>query len=137
MSSPVLDINLLVAAIDTAITAAGIPFGDSNRPVDVVTGKPYVVGFFNGGRVTDHTMSYRDGADVWMVLHTFGYSPDSVRVGRRRTLSAVFDLAGQVTGGWVVHTPVHSAALSIERDDRTTPTLYWQPDEFTIRLTPA
>lgn len=131
------DINALVAALDTALTAAGVPFGDSNRPSDVVQDQPYVVGFFDGGLIVDRTLLGRDGIEVSVVLHTYGWSPDSVRVGRRKTLGALFGLARTTAGTWLVHTPVHNAALSIAREDRMNPPLYWQTDDFTIRLTPA
>lgn len=137
MTAPPLNINSLVAAVDAAVTASGIPFGDSNKPTDAVANKPYVVGYFNGGRVTDRTLLSRDGVEVWAIFHTFGLSPDAVRVGRRQTLQAVFGLSGSTHGGWTVHLPVHSSALTIERDDRVNPALYWQTDEFTIRMTPA
>jgi hypothetical protein len=137
MTVPAVNINPLVAAVDAACTAAGIPFGDTNKPVDVQPNKPYVVGFFDGGRVGDRTMLSRDGVTVWMVLHTYGFTPDSVRVGRRQMLSAVFGLTGQSFGGWQLHAPVHSMTLATERDDRVNPPLYWQSDDFTLRLTPS
>lgn len=133
----IVNVNALVAAIDSALTAAGIPFGDSNRPTDIVTDRPYVVGFFDGGRVSDRTMLSRDGLDLSMVFHTYAWSPDSVRVGRRKTIDAVFGLAGTTAGSWRVHTPVHQAAMPIEREDKLSPPLYWQVDDFTVRLTPA
>lgn len=137
MAAVDLNINPLVAAVDAALTAVGVPFGDSDKPTDSQSGKPYVVGMFDSGRVTDRTMLSRDGASVWMVLHTYALSPDGVRIGRRLALSAVFGLAGAQVGRWTVHVPVHTATISIERDDRVNPALYWQSDDFTLRLTPS
>lgn len=133
----VLDVNQLVSALDTAVTAAGIPFGDSNRPTDVVQDQPYVVAFFDGGRIFDRTLVGRDGVELSLTLSTYAWAPDSVRVGRRKAVNAVFGLARTTVGTWRVHTPVHSAALAIEREDKLTPPLYWQTDDFTILLTPA
>jgi hypothetical protein len=137
VTAPAVNINAFVAAVDAAVTAAGVPFGDSNKPTDFAIDKPYAVGYFDGGQITDRTMRYRDGLWVHAMIHSYGLSPDSVRIGRRKTLSALFSLAGTSQGGWLVHTPVHQVAMAIDRDDRTIPTLYWQSDEFSIRLTPA
>lgn len=132
-----VNINPLVAAIDAALTAVGVPFGDSNRPADVVADRPYVVGFFDGGRVWDKSMLSRDQVSLSAVFHSYALSPDAVRVGRAKTITAVFGLAGSIYGGWRVHLPVHTAALPIEREDKLSPPLYWQTDDFMFRLTPA
>jgi dienelactone hydrolase len=133
--APVLNVNPLVAAIDAAVTAAGVPFGDSNRPGDVVAGKPYVVGYCDGGQITDESLRSRDGVTVGCVFHSYGLSPDSVRIGRKALLVAVFGLGGTVVDGWTVHVPVHEAPVPMDRDDNVNPPLYWQTDEVTIRLT--
>lgn len=137
MTIPVVNISPLVAAVDAAVTAAGVPFGDSDKPADFAADKPYVVGFFDGGKIVDLSLKDRDGLEVHAVFHTYALSPDGVRIGRKRLISALYGLARSSQGGWLVHVPVHQAALAIDRDDRTIPTLYWQSDEFTIRLTPA
>jgi hypothetical protein len=137
MTAPAVNINPLVAAIDTAVTAAGVPFGDSNKPSDAVTGKPYVVGHFDGGQITDDSLRARDGIVVGGTFHSYGWSPDAVRIGRAKLLTALFGLTGQTIGGWVVHMPVHEAPVPIDRDDTVNPPLYWQTDEVTWRLSPA
>lgn len=137
MTAPTVNINPLVAAIDTAVTAAGVPFGDANRPTDVVTNRPYVVGHFDGGQLTDETLRSRDGVTVGCTFHSYGWSPDSVRIGRNKLIGAVFALAGTVVGGWLVHMPVHEVPVPMDRDDTVNPPLYWQTDELTIRLTAA
>lgn len=137
VTAPPVNINPLVAALDAAFTAVGVPFGDSNRPTDATLNKPYVVGYFDGGRVFDKSMTSRDSLSVSAVFFTYAQLPDAVRVGRSKTIAAVFSLAGQSLGGWKIHTPVHTAALPIEREDKVTPTLYWQTDDFVFRLTPA
>jgi hypothetical protein len=70
------------------------------------------------------------------VFHSYGLSPDSVRIGRRALLTAVFGLTGTTQGGWVVHMPVHEVPVPMDRDDQANPgPLFWQTDEVTIRLT--
>lgn len=135
--TPAVNINPLVAAIDAALTAVGIPFGDSNRPTDFVPARPYVVGFFDGGRLWDKSLRSRDQVTVSALFHTYAQLPDAVRVGRSKTIAAVMSLAGTTQGGWLVHTPVHTTALPIEREDKLSPVLYWQTDDFMFRLTPA
>ena len=137
MTAPTLDISPLVVAIDTAVTTAGIPFGDANKPADAVAGRPYVVGHFDGGQITDESLRSRDGITVGCTFHSYGLSPESVRGGRRKLLAAVFGLAGTVVDGWQVHTPVHEVPVPMDRDDKVSPPLYWQTDDVTIRLTRA
>jgi hypothetical protein len=137
MTAVTLNISPLVAAIDAAVTAVGIPFGDSNKPTDAVANKPYVVCYADGGQVVDETLLARDGVAVGLVFHTYGLSPESVRGGRKLLLAAVFALTGTEVGGWLVHMPVHEVPVSMGRDDNVTPALFWQTDEVTIRLTAA
>lgn len=137
MTAPTLNISPLVTAIDAAVTAAGIPFGDANKPGDAVAARPYVVGHFDGGQITDATMRSRDGVTVGCTFHTYGLSPEAVRGGRQRLLTAVFGLAGQTVDGWVVHMPVHEAPVPMDRDDDVNPALYWQTDEVTLVLSAA
>jgi hypothetical protein len=132
-----VNVNALIAAVDAALTAEGVPFGDSNRPADLVQDRPYVVGFTDGGMVTDRSLVGRDGVVVSLLLQTYGYTPDSVRVGRKKAIDAVYGLAGTTQGTWRVRVPVHTASLPIEREDKLSPPLYWQTDDFTISLTPA
>lgn len=137
MSIPVLDINPLIAAIDAAVTARGVPFGDSNRPSDLIQDQPYVVAFNDGGRITDQSLVSRDGMRVSIVFQTYAWSPDAVRIGRRKAIEAFFGLAGTTVGGWYVHLPVHNASMAIEREDKLSPPLFWQSDDFGVRLSPA
>jgi hypothetical protein len=138
VTAPTLNVSPLVSAIDAAVTAAGVPFGDSNKPADAVANKPYVVGYFDGGQITDDTLRSRDGVTVGCVFHSYGLSPDAVRIGRKSLLAAVFSLAGQTVGGWLVHMPVHEVPVPMDRDDTANPgPLFWQTDEVTIRLTAA
>lgn len=132
-----VDINPLVAALDAACTSRGVPFGDSNRPDDLVTDDPYVVCHTDSGLLTDKSLLGRDGVTVTLVLHSYAWSPQGVRAGRRKVLEALYSVVGSVLGGWKVNVPVHLEALPIEREDQLNPPLYWQTDNFSVRLSPA
>lgn len=132
-----VNINPLVAALDAACTSRGVPFGDSNKPTDVVPDSPYVVCHTDGGLLTDKSLRSRDGIRVSLVLHTYAWSPDGVRAGRRKVIDALYSVVGSALGGWIVNVPVHQEALPIEREDQPNPPLYWQTDAFTVRLSPA
>lgn len=132
-----VNVNPLVQALDVACTSRGIPFGDSNRPDDAVIDSPYVVVHTDGGRLTDKSLLSRDGVTVSIVFHTYAWSPDGARAGRRKVIDALFSVVGSVVGGWIVNVPVHQEALPIEREDQVNPPLYWQTDSFTVRLSPA
>lgn len=136
MTAPAINITPLVEALAAAMTTAGVPFGDSNKPPNVGK-KPYVVGYFDGGQVTDRSLRTRDGLSLGAVFHSYGLSPASVRGGRKALLAAVFGLAGQNIDGWTVHKPVHQVPVPMDRDDAVDPPLYWQTDEITLRLTRA
>jgi hypothetical protein len=137
VTAPTLNITPLVAAIDAAVTAAGVPFGDARKPSDVLAGRPYVVGHFDGGHITDETLLSRDGVSVGATFHTYGLSPEAVRGGRQKLIAAVFSLGGTVVDGWQVSVPVHEVPVPMDRDDKVSPPLFWQTDDVTIRLTRA
>lgn len=137
MTAPPVNVNPLVDALRSSLAAVGVPFGDSNRPSDVTIGKPYVVAFFDGGRVWDRSLLSRDQVSLSVVFFTYAETPGSARVGRSKLIAAIESLAGQTFGGWVCHLPVHVETLPMEREDKVNPPLYWSTDDFMFRMTPA
>lgn len=130
---PVVDAQPLADALAAAMTAEGIAYAEGRKPT-VAAGRPYVVGWFDQGVIGDQTMRFRDGWSMVVVLQSYGLSPDSVRVAVRKARAAVLGLAGDAVAGRVVQMPTHQASPPMQRDDDVDPPLWWQADEWRIRL---
>lgn len=134
MTAPVVDPRPVVDAIESALLAGGVVFGDSVKPADVGA-KPYVVGFFDAGTVTDKTMRSRDGWAIVGSFHCSGLSPDSSRFAVLKLRAAILGLRGQTLGGRIAQMPEHLVGRPMGRDDDADPPLFIAYDEWRIRLT--
>lgn len=133
MTTPVVDARPVVDAIEAALLAGGVVFGDSVKPANVGT-KPYVVGFFDAGTITDQTMKSRDGWSIVGSFHCSGLSPDSARFAVIKLRAAILGLQGQTIGGRTVLKPTHEVGRPMDRDDDADPPLFIQFDEWRLRL---
>lgn len=133
MTGPVVDPRPVVDAIEIAITEGGVLFGDGKKPKDVGN-KPYVVGFFDAGTVTDKTMRSRDGWSIVASFQCAGLSPDATRLAVWRVRQAVLGLRGWTIQGREVGMPVHLGGPPMDKDDDADPPLFIQIDEWRIRL---
>lgn len=132
MTAPVVDARPLVDAIEAAVIAGGVLFGDGVKPANVGT-KPYVVAFFDGGTVDDRSLKSRDGWVLTGTFHCSGLTPDSARIAVRGLRSAILGLRGAVIDGRTVQMPVHLTGAPMTRDDDADPPLFIQVDEWRIR----
>lgn len=132
MTVLVVDAQPLATAIKAAIT--GIAVGEGVKP-SVAAGAPYVVVWFDSGRVTDKSLRSRDGFDLVAVFQCYGGDPDAVRFGIRKVREAAFNLADATVGGRTVQMPEHGGAPPMQRDDKAQPPLWWQSDEWRFRTT--
>jgi hypothetical protein len=134
---PVPSSQPLVNALKAACTTRGLPFGDGGKPAGLTNGVPYVVAWVDAGRVTDRTLRGRDGFRVVGTFHAVGSTPDSARIAATKLRQAVLSLHRMVVGGWQVQLPVHAPALTMDRDDDVSPSIWFQADEWSFQLTPA
>lgn len=137
MTLPVIDLQPLVSAVKAAMQDEGIAYDEGRKPSGVTTGRPYVVGWFDQGLITDRSLRSRDGLVVVLVLQSYGFSPDSVRVAVRRSRVALAGLIGDTVGAFVLLPPEHRPGPPMQRDDAADPPLWWQSDEWLLRTSPA
>lgn len=133
MTVPVVSAQPLVEAIEAAITGQGLAFGNGEKPT-VVAGRPYVVGWFDSGAVTDRTMRSRDGFALTGTFQVYGSDPDSVQWAVPKLRTAVLSLHGAIVAGRTVLMPSHLASPPMSRDDDADPPIWWQVDEWRFRL---
>jgi hypothetical protein len=137
VSAPVVDAQPYADAVKAAMAAQSIPYAEGRKPASVPVGSPYVVGWFDPGRVENRSLRSRDGFSVVVVLQSYGSSPDSVRFAVRKGRMAIASLAGTAAGDRVILPPSHEPPPPMERDDDASPPLWWQSDEWRLRTSPA
>ena len=133
MTAPVVDAEPLITAIKGAVTAAGVLIADSRKP-DGVGNKPYIVAFFDAGRVEDKSLRSRDGFSLYASFQCAGLEPWSARFAVHRLRQAVLSMAGTSVGGMTVLMPSHEYPGPMTRDDDADPALFVQIDEWRFRV---
>lgn len=134
MTAPVTS-TALVAALATELTARGIAFGHGKKPT-VAPGAPYIVGFFDAGRIEDRSLVSRDGWSTVGAFHCAGLTPESAFVATRKLREAALALSGQTVGGRRVQKPSQVIEPPpVDRDDDADPVIYVQYDEWRFRTT--
>ncbi|WP_143018732.1 hypothetical protein [Geodermatophilus sp. DSM 45219] len=137
MTAPAIpDAQPLINAVEAAVTSHGFLIGDGEKPEDV-TDRPYIVAWWDAGRITDRTLRSRDGFRVSAIFHSVGQSPEAVRIAVKALRTAILGLNGAQVGGWKVQTPSHHPAIPLARDDDKNPPIWTQADEWHFRLSPA
>ena len=127
--------SALVAALAAELSARGIAFGHGKKPA-VVTGHPWIVGFFDAGSIGDQSLVSRDGWSTVGTFHCAGLTPDSAFIAARKLREAALALAGQTVGGRVVQKPRQNIEPPpIHRDDDADPVIFVQYDEWRFRTT--
>lgn len=133
MTVPVVDARPVVDAIEAAVIAGGVAFGDGVKPADVGT-KPYVVAFFDSGTVDNRSLKSRDGWVITGTFHNSGLTPDAARIATVKLRAAILGLHGQTIAGRQVKMPENLVARPMDRDDDADPPLFIQVDEWRLRL---
>ena len=136
MTVPVVDAQPFADAIKAALTAQDIAHAEGKKPA-VAAGVPYIVWWLDPGTVTDRSLRSRDGFSLSLVLQHYGNSMDAVRIAVRRGRAAVFSLAGQTAGDRVFLMPSHGSPPPPDRDDKVSPPIWWQTDDWRLPTSPA
>lgn len=133
MTAPIVDAQPLIDAIEAAVVAQGVAIGNGEKP-DVADGDPYIVHWAGSGAVDDRTMRSRDGFFLTVPFQVYGFDPDSIRWAVKKLRTAVLSLHRTTVDGRAVQMPSHVEPPPMSRDDDADPTLWWQYDEWRIRL---
>jgi hypothetical protein len=136
VTAPVVDAQPLIAAVARAITDAQVTFAEAVKPANVGT-KPYVVGFFDTGSISDRSLRSRDGLSFVGTFQCAGLTPESARVAVRRLRAALLGLHLTVAGGRQFLMPEHLVGVPMDRDDDADPPLFIAVDEWRFRTTAA
>lgn len=129
-----MTVQPLVDALRTALTGAGIAFGDGRMPNGATT--RYIVAWFDDGTVTDRSLLSRDGWSAVGTFHCYGQTPEAARYAYRALTDAALGLHGQTVGGRTVLMPEQLTSLPLSRDDDLDPPLFDQIAEWRFRTTP-
>jgi hypothetical protein len=122
----------LMAAVRDAVTAAGVPFGDSRAPTREGS-KPWIVAWADAGVWVPRTMTGSAWSTV-LTCHCYGLTADSARIAARLLADALTSLAGQPVAGRLVRRPVQQAALAVSRNDADNPPTYDATVEWRLTL---
>lgn len=133
MTAPVTS-QPIVAALDAAVTAAGVAFGDGLKPTDATT--RYVVAWFPPGKVEDSSLRSRDGFSVVGTFHCYGQTTEAARIANRVLTEAILSLRGQIIGGRQLMAP-EQLSDAWNRDDDLTPPMFDAISEWRFGTTPA
>ncbi len=134
MTTPVVDGQPVLDAIEASVTAAGVAYAEGRKP-QVAAGLPYIVAFFDSGVVEHRSLRMRDGWSTVGTFHCSGLTPQSARHAVRALRTAVLGMHGQTVDGRLVHVPVTGfVSPPMQRDDDADPSLFIQVDEWRIRL---
>jgi hypothetical protein len=137
VSAPIVDGQPLLDALRAAVTAQGVAYEEARKP-EVVGARPYIVAFFDSGRVESRSLRGRDGWSTVGTFHCSGLSPESVRFAVNRLRAAVLGLHGQTVDDLQVHVVVGDfRPPPMDRDDDADPPLFIQVDEWRLRTTPS
>lgn len=133
MTAPIIDAQPLIDAIEAAVSAQGVAIGNGEKPT-VAAGRPYIVHWADAGTVDDRSLRSRDGFLLTVPFQVYGFDPDSVRWAVRKLRAAVLGLHLTSIGGRSVQMPSNEPAPPMGRDDDADPKLWYQYDEWRIRL---
>lgn len=117
-----MNVGALVAALDAAVTAAGVAFGSSKKPADATT--RYVVADFDSGRVEDSSLRARDGWTATGTFRCYGQTDLAAWHADEILKVAILSLRGTTVDDRVLGMPLQLDAVPIQRDDDTSPPLY-------------
>jgi hypothetical protein len=130
-----VDVAPLIAAIRAGLAAhpADLAFDEGRQPANV-SGRPYIVAFFDSGTIENRSMRSRDGWSTVGTFHCAGLSPQSARVAVRALRTVILGLTGAPFAGGTLRVPEHIAGAPMDRDDDAQPVLFIQIDEWRFRL---
>jgi hypothetical protein len=122
----------LMAAVRDAVTAAGVPFGDSRAPAREGS-KPWIVAWADAGTWTPRTMTTSAWSTV-LTCHCYGLTADSARIAARLLADALRSLAGGRIADGLLRLPTQEAALPVSRNDADNPPTYDATVEWRLTL---
>jgi hypothetical protein len=125
----------LIDALDAAVTAAGVAFGDGRKPSDATT--RYIVAWFDAGSITDRSLRSRDGFSAVGTFHCYGQTPEAARHAYRVLADVILSLYRAEVGGRVLLMPEQLTSLPLQRDDNLTRPLFDAVCEWRFRTSPA
>lgn len=134
MTTPTVNAQPVIDAVRSAVTAAGVPFGDSKMPTRDGT-KPWVVAWFDPGTVGARTMRGGDGWSTVGTFHCYGLTADSARIAARIVADAVRGLRGAPAAGRAITITEQLTSLPVSRDDAVNPPTYDAIVEWRLTLT--
>lgn len=132
MTTPVIDSKSLLAAIDTAVTAAGVAFDVGRKPADATT--RYVIAWPNGGVIENRSMRSRDGWSIVIPTQSYGLSPEAALFAFHAQRRAILGMHGQAFAGKQIHVLTPTDPPPLSRDDDGDKPIWTQYDEWRIRL---
>lgn len=134
MTAPVVDAQPLLDEIKAVLRAAGLAYEVGRKPGNAPAAGPWVVGWPDGGAITDRTLRSRDGWSLRVSFQVYGFTIESVNWALPRLRQAVLSIGHTEVGGRTVLLPSHEISQPLSRDDDVEPPLLMQYDEWRFAL---